>query len=211
MATRDSLSPTARPSRAPTDELGTPDEAQFGFLLAAVFAIGVAAFLAVLWLAFGPALAAVESSARWLRGHDDVVWRASLTVVLVAAVALGFIAAWARATSPNRPVRLAGGRGTMPVREVAEWLRDALEARSDVRQASVGVERHGAGVRVAARIAVTPDARIEETARGTRTIVEQVLASHVGVPLVGAPAIELRYEELRLRPRGPSEVRRTDE
>ena len=35
-----------------------------------------------------------------------------------------------------------------------------------------------------------------------RIAIEQVLAAQVGVPLAAEPVIELRYEELRLRPRG---------
>lgn len=50
-------------------------------------------------------------------------------------------------------------------------------------------------------MAVTPDARLDDTMDGARAIIERVLASQVGVTLDAAPAIELRDEELRLHPR----------
>jgi hypothetical protein len=95
----------------------------------------------------------------------------------------------------------------MPVSEVASWIRAGIEARPDVREAVARVESRGAGVRVAARVAVMPDARIEDTARGVRTIIEEILAANIGVPLAGEPTIEIRYEELRLMPRYGEEGR----
>lgn len=168
---------------------------------ALLFALIAAAVVAVAWLAPVVALDAAAAAIGWLRMHNDVTGRAALTVVVVAAAALAWVGVWARATAPRRPVRVAGGRGTIPVDEIAAWLTAQLELRDDVRDAAVSVQHRGKGVRVAARMAVTPDARLDDTTDGARTIIERVLTSQVGAPLDAAPAIELRYEELRLRPR----------
>lgn len=170
-------------------------------VLATLCATLAAVVVAVTWLAPVAALDAAAGAIGWLRLHNDVWGRAALTVVVSAAVALAWVAVWARATAPQRPVRVAGGRSTIPVDEIAAWLSAQLETRADVRDAAVSVQHAGKGVRVAARMAVTPDARLDDTTDGARAIIEQVLASQVGAPLVSAPAIELRYEELRLRPR----------
>ena len=191
---RRSAPPIPDPLRA---ALGRRREA----ILAMLFMMLAAALLAVTWVAPAAALEAADAAVGWLRVHAETPSRAAFSMVLLAAAALAWVVVWARATAPGRPVRVAGGRGTIPVREVAAWLSAALEARADVRLASVRVERHGRGVRVAARVAVTPDARLAETLQGARGIIEHVLAAQVGAPLVAAPAIELRYEELRLRPR----------
>lgn len=172
-----------------------------GALLGSVLA---AALLGLLWAAPGELLDAIARGAAWLRDHEDTAARLGASIVVVALVALSFVAAWSRATSPNRPVRLPGGRGTIAVSEVAAWLCDALEARDDIRKAAVRVERAARGVRVAARIVVTPDARLQETAGAACTIIERLVASNVGVALAEAPHIDLRYEELVLRPRRPA-------
>jgi hypothetical protein len=170
-------------------------------MLATLVAALAVAVVAVTWVAPVAALDAAAAAVGWLRMHNDAPGRATLTVVVVAAAALVWVAVWARATAPQRPVRVAGGRGTIPVDEIAAWLSAQLETRADVRDATVSVQHRGKGVRVAARMAVTPDARLDDTTNGARAIIEQVLASQVGAPLVSAPAIELRYEELRLRRR----------
>ena len=170
-------------------------------ILAALCTLAACGVVATTWLAPAAALDAVAAAIGWLRMHNDGADRAALTVVLTAAALLVWIRVWARATAPRRPVRVAGGRGTIPVDEIAAWLTAQLEERADVHDAAVSVEHRGKGVRVAARMAVTPDARLDDTTDGARAIIERVLASQVGAPLDAAPAIELRYAELRLRPR----------
>lgn len=166
-----------------------------------LFALLAAAVVAITWLAPVEALDAAAGAVGWLRMHNDVTGRTALTILVVALAALVWVGVWARATAPRRPVRVAGGRGTIPVDEIAAWLSAQLEERADIRDAAVSVQRHGKGVRVAARMAVTPDARLDDTTDGARAIIERVLQSQVGTPLDAAPAIELRYQELRLHPR----------
>jgi hypothetical protein len=203
MATSDSASPINR--SAPTlDTLPAAPGAhnvRRDVMLATLFAVLAVTVVAGTWLAPVAALDVAAAAVGWLRMHNDVPGRAALTVVVIAVAALVWVSVWARATAPQRPVRVAGGRGTIPVDEIAAWLSAQLETRADVRDATVSVQHHGKGVRVAARMAVTPDARLDDTTDGARAIIEQVLASQVGAPLVSAPAIELRYEELRLRRR----------
>lgn len=204
MATTDSASPAGRPARF-FDPLPAAPEAHSvrrDVVTATLIALVAAAIVAVTWLAPVAALDAAAEAIGWLRMRNDEAGRAALTVVVVATAALVWVAVWARATAPQRPVRVAGGRGTIPVDEIAAWLQAQLQTRADVRDATVSVEHRGKGVRVAALMAVTPDARLDDTTDGARSIIEEVLASRVGAPLVSAPAIELRYEELRLRRRG---------
>lgn len=196
------LSQPARSRARAADDLGGPVGTRRPFALAALVALLAAALLAVTWGASDAALEAVASGAAWLQARNDVAARAALSVVLVAAAALAFVVAWSRTSDPRRPVRVPGGRGTIAVDEVAAWVRDAVRERTDIRDVAIAVHSQGKGVRVAARIAVTADARLQETSRGARAAIEQVLAAQVGVPLVAEPVIELRYEELRLRPRG---------
>ena len=125
------------------------------------------------------------------------------TTLIAAAALLGYLAVWARTTAPRRAVRLAGGRGTIAVDVLAGRLRLALLERPDVREAGVRVDNlRGRGVRVAAVLAVTADARLAETAEGAAEAIERSLSAAAGVPLAEPPALELRYDELILdRPR----------
>ena len=186
-------------------------EARGAVAFATLTVLASAAVIALVWLAFAPALEATAEAATWLAGRDELVLRASITTVLIASALLVSIWAWSRATVPTRPVRVAGGRGTIAMEQIAAWVRDELETRIDIRQAGVTVVRQGKGVRVAARIAVTPDARIAETTVGANALIEQVLASQVGVRQAKPPLIEVRYEELRLRPRRFEQMQDTTE
>lgn len=192
---------TYQSSTAASSDLAMPVPVRRPFAYAALVAAAAAVLLAVTWGASDLALQGIAQGAAWLQTRNDLAARASLSVVLVATAALAFVVAWSRATDPRRPVRVPGGRGTIAVDEVAAWIRDAVEERTDVRGVSIAVQSQGKGVRVAARIAVTADARLQETSKGARAAIEQVLATQVGVPLVADPIVELRYEELRLRPR----------
>ena len=172
---------------------------------ATLFAVLADAAVVLTWTAPVPvldaAVALTAAIATWLR-HADGSERAMVTTVLAALAALRYVAVWARASSERRPVRLAGGLGTVSVDELAARLRATLLRRPDVRDAQVRVENlHRRGVRVAARIEVTPDARLTETARACAARIERAVAARAGVKLAGAPDIMLRYDELVLRPR----------
>lgn len=200
----------ARAVDDPTHDLGGPVGTRRPFLLATLVALLAAALLAVTWGASDAALQAIATGAAWLQARNDLAARAALSVVLVATAALAFVIAWSRTTDPRRPVRVPGGRGTIAVDEVAAWVHDAVRERTDISDVVIAVRSQGKGVRVAARIAVTADARLQETSRGARAAIEQVLAAQVGVPLVTEPVIELRYQELRLRPRNLEPLTHTD-
>jgi len=171
------------------------------FIVATLFAAVMLALIAVTWTASTEVLAATSAGIEWARAHDDLTAKAAFSVILAASGAIAFVIAWARTTDPDRPVRVPGGRGTIAVHELGAWLRDGIEERDDVRSADVLVQSQGKGVRVTARIAVTAAARLQDTANGARAAIEQTLATRIGVPLAAQPTIELRYEELRLRPR----------
>ena len=167
--------------------------------LAAALSAGA---VALVWAAPQPALDGASAAIEWLRDRDDTAGRTIATTVLVALAALGYVLAWARASSPRRPVRVGDDRGAIPVDELAGWLRDAVLARPDVCDAVVRVENLGRrGVRVALVLGVTPQARLAETAADTSTRVEEALRERAGLQLEEPPAIELRYEELILGPR----------
>lgn len=170
------------------------------WLAPAVFAALAAALVALLWTAPSLALDVAERAVAWLRDHDDGGGRAIATTVLAATVALAFIAAWARATAPGRPVALAGGRGRVGVSELGSHVREALLEQPHVADAAVRVENRGRrGVAVAVLLHVTPDARLEQAVEATTHCVRETLADRAGVPLAAPPAVELRYRELVLR------------
>jgi hypothetical protein len=169
--------------------------------VATLFAAVMLAGIAATWTVSTEVLATLSAGIEWARTHDDLAAKAAFSVILAASAALAFVIAWARTTDPDRPVRVPGGRGTIAVHELGAWLRDGIEERDDVRSADVQVQSQGKGVRVTARIAVTADARLQDTAHGATAAIEQTLATRIGVPLAAQPTIELRYEELRLHPR----------
>ena len=157
------------------------------------------------WLAPVAALDAAAEAVGWLRMHNDEAGRAALTVVVVAAAALVWVArVGARHRATAAPCASLADVAPSPWTRSPRGSPRSCETRADVRDATVSVEHRGKGVRVAARMAVTPDARLDDTTDGARAIIEDVLAARVGAPLVSAPAIELRYEELRLRRRDVS-------
>jgi hypothetical protein len=159
-----------------------------------------AAAIAATWAASTPALAGAASGVAWLQAQNDLRAREMLTTVLAAAAALSFVVAWARATSPRRPVRLASGRGRIAVEAVAGELRATLLERPDVVAARVEVEnRHRRGLWVSGRLDVTPSARLEETLRAATLATEELVNGRLGVALATAPRFDLRYDELDLR------------
>jgi hypothetical protein len=164
-----------------------------------VAGVGAAA-IAAAWGGSVTVLAGAASGVAWLEAHNGDQARQLLTTVIAATVALSFVAAWARATMPRRPVRLAGGRGRIAVGEIEERLRAALLAQPDVVGARVEMEnRRRHGVWVTARLDVTPDARLEETLRGATLLTEDLVLGRLGLALATVPQFDLRYDELDLK------------
>ena len=185
--------------RLPSPRIARPHPYRLPLLVALLCAAGIAAT----WLASTEVVAALVDAAAWLEAHDTVRGRAFASVALAALGGLGVVLAWGRSTSPRRPVRLADGRGTIEVDEVAGRLRAMLLERPDVRGARVAVEnRQRRGVLVAAEVDVTPDARLRETLEAAHELAELLFHERLGVRMIAAPAIELHYEELELRPAG---------
>lgn len=170
--------------------------------LATAVAFVAACAIALIWTRQPFVIESGEALIGWLRNSGDGA-RVIATTLIAAAALLGYLAVWARATAPRRAVRLADGRGTIAVDVLAGRLRLALLERPDVREAGVRVDNlRGRGVRVAAVLAVTADARLAETAEGAAAAIERSLSAAAGVPLAGPPELELRYDELILdRPR----------
>lgn len=160
----------------------------------------VAAGIAATWVASTAVLASAAAGVAWLQARNGDPARELVTTVLAAIAALSFVVAWARATVPRRPVRLAGGRGRIAVGEVEDQLRAMLIERPDVVAARVEVEnRHRRGLWVSARLDVTPDARLTETLRAATRLTEELVLERLGVALATAPRFDLRYDELDLR------------
>ena len=171
-----------------------------------VLAVLAAGAIATTWLASGAVLDAFERGGDWLAAHDGVSLRAAVTAALAALVLFVCAVAMLRAASERRAVRLAEGDASIEVGDLAEWLGDALAMRHDVREADVRVEnRLRRGVKVSAVLQVMPHARLAETTVGAHEAIEALLRSQVGVPLAGPPALQVRYQELRLRPAPPSD------
>ena len=169
-----------------------------GFRAATVFASLAALFIAFVWAAPEPALDGASEAIAWLRADDDS-GRAIATTALVALGAIGYVAAWTRATSLRRPLQVGDARGAISVDEFASWLRAAVLEQPDVREAAVRVENlHRRGVRVSLLLSVTPEARLAETVAEASSRVEHVVRDRAALELAGRPAIELRYEELVL-------------
>jgi hypothetical protein len=97
-------------------------------------------------------------------------------------------------------VRLPGESGTIAVTEIESRLDAMLRERHDVVAVETSVEnRHRRGLLVAARIAVTPDARLDETIAAAGLLAEAFAHDRLGLPLAAPPRFALRYEELDLR------------
>jgi hypothetical protein len=171
--------------------------ARRGFHAATVFASLAALLIAFVWTAPEPALDGAAKAIAWLRA--DAAGRAIATTALVALGALGYVAAWTRATSLRRPLYVDGERGAIPVDQFASWMRAALLDQPDVREVAVRVENlHRRGVRIALVLSVTPHARLAEIVAEATSRVERVVRDRAAIELAEPPAIELRYEELVL-------------
>lgn len=156
--------------------------------------------LAILWVASAPTLLAAAGAVDWLAARNGPTGRAIVTVAVVLGAALALVLRWSHATSPSRAVRLAGGRGTISVVDMAR----ALEARwleiPEVVSARAAVEnRHRRGVRVAARVAVTEHARVDEVLTGVVEATARIVTGQLGVDLATQPRVELRYRALDVR------------
>lgn len=186
-----------------TSEPPRPPRRRSAFRRPLLAAVIVAALLTILWTAPEPALDAIVDTADAARPHaTDHFIRLVTSIAAIALVGLGFVVAWGAASSPGRPVRLAGGRGTMQVGALAEQFADILCERDDIDDARVEVEnRHRRGIAVIATIEVTPDARLAEVVPAAAALIEATARYHLDVALASAPAIRVHYRELRLRPR----------
>jgi hypothetical protein len=170
--------------------------------VAAWFALSTllaASIIAATWTASTAELEGAAFVVRWLQAHNDASARAAFTTLLLATTALSFVVAWARASAPRRPVRLAGGRGTIAVAEVEQLLRDALLARPDLVDARVEVENRRRGLRVTAQLFVTRDAQLMAVIDSVTLLVDELVYDRLGASLAGAPRLDLRYDELDLR------------
>lgn len=197
--------PTPMPFAPAAPQLGALDPlVHYGWRRALVLAVRTllvaCVVLAIVWSASAPVLAATAGGVRWLSAHNDVTGRAVATVAVAFAAALALVLSWARATAPGSAVRLAGGRGTITVAAV-EWELEArwLEQPQIVAARASVENRHRRGIRVAARVAVTEDARLDEALAAVAGITERFVHGGLGVDLAAAPRIELRYRELDLR------------
>ena len=161
-----------------------------------------AALIATIWLASGPVLDGVEQAAGWSRARDDSTGRAVATVLVVGASGLVLVVAWARSSGLRRPVRVAQSRGTIPIDELERRLAAEVAGSDRVERATIRVANHGRkGVTVRAELHVASDARIAQTTLASARRVEAFMTEQLGVSLAEPPALTIRYEELRLRPR----------
>jgi hypothetical protein len=159
--------------------------------------------LAWLWTGVG---ASLESA---LLGMND--WQATLgdaqRVALSAGIGgvglLALVLAWARATTPGRPLTVVDGRTTARPSELASLLEDTLCMHHDVLSARVALENRGHGsVAVAVRIQVGVDTRLHEAVSQVRALIDDSVREGFGLDLVSAPAIDVWYDQLNLRPKG---------
>jgi len=170
------------------------------FRAATVAALLLAAGAVLVWTAPQPALDGATRTIAWLGHREDTAGRAIATTVLAALAAVGYVLAWARATSPRRAVRIGDGNGTIPVEDLAEALRGTVLEQPDVSEALVRVDNlHRRGLRVALLLDVTPQARLADTASSASARIEEALRQRSGLQLAEPPAIQLRYRELILR------------
>lgn len=161
-----------------------------------------AAVIAVTWLWSTPVLNALGGTIDLARRNDDSRGRLLATTVVGAGGALAVTVAWGLATRLTRPVRLASGRGTIAVEEIAERLRAMLIERPDVIAAEALVEnRHRAGLRVTAWLEVTPQAHLLEVTAAVSEYGELLLHERLGVPMSEPPKVHLTYRELDLTAR----------
>lgn len=161
-----------------------------------------AAVIAVTWLWSTPVLNALGGIIDLARRNDDGRGRLLATTVMGAGGALAVTVAWGLATRLTRPVRLASGRGTIAVEEIAERLRAMLIERSDIVAAEALVEnRHRSGLRVTAWLEVTPQAHLLEVTDAVSEYGELLLHERLGVPMSEPPQVHLTYRELDLTAR----------
>ena len=177
------------------------DAARRAYRAAGLFALGCLALVAVLWFAPERSLDGALRALDWLAAHNDPAGRAIATTTLAALAALGYAAAWARAASPRRAVRVADGRASIAVEQLERRLRRAALEGHGVQDAAVQIEnRHRRGVAVWLRLSVGPRTRLAEAGEGAAERVREVLEDE-GVALAGPPAVDLHYDELTLQPR----------
>jgi len=201
--------PGARDARGAPVLRTRPRERRGVLRALAVGALIVGGLVLLIWGASIEALALAGGVVAWLESRNAPAGRAVATTVVLAAAALALVAAWGRATSLRRAVRLPGGRGTIRVEEVEARLCELLAERRDVVAAEVRVQnRHRRGLRVAARLHVTADARLAETIRAATLLTEELTSGRLGVALAAPPEFDLRYEELDLRAGRAHEWRR---
>jgi len=174
-----------------------------GYRGAVLFALVLCAVVAATWLASAPILDGASRALAWAAAHNDPRGRGVFTVICVGLALLGGVVAWGRASSPRRPVRLADGRGRMAMDEIAGRLEDVILERPEIRSARVVVtNRHRRGLRVEARLGVSPETRIDATITAFEAATEALLHRDLVTPMESRPRVDVRYDELDLR-RGP--------
>ncbi len=167
---------------------------------AALLALLLAGLAAAAWLRGGALADAAAQGSTWIAEHESARSRTTAAILLGTAGALTLVIAWGRATAERRPVRLAGGRGTMPVDAVERALAGALETRDDVATAAVRVRnRHRRGLAIAVDLDVRSHARIEDALDAVDATAHELVQVRMGARLAERPDVVVRYDELDLK------------
>jgi hypothetical protein len=173
-------------------------------LLLLIFVMAVIILLA--WAAAPDSVDRLGDFAEYLDGHTDTGSKVLLTLGLLVVMLLALTLIIAELAPPQTSrvevLDVRGGTAVLSTDDIAQRVREEVEAVAHVVQAKATVQSRGKGVEVEIELHVDPESNLADTSDEACRVVQSLLSDKMSIALLRPPQIQLEYEELRLAREG---------
>ena len=176
---------------------------RLGIVIAALLLIFVMAVIILLaWAAAPETVDRLGDFVEYLDDHTDTGSKLLLTLGLLVLVLLSIALIIAELAPPQSArveiLDVRGGTALLSTDDIAQRVREEVEAMPHILQAKATVQARGRGVEVEMELHVDPDSNLAATSDEACRVVQSVLSDKMSVALLRPPRVQLQYEELRL-------------
>ena len=167
-----------------------------------IFAMAVIILLA--WAAAPDTVDKLGDFQQYLDDHTDTGSKLLLTLGLLVLILLALTLIIAELAPPQTSsvelLDVHGGTAILSTDDIAQRVREEVEAVPHVLQAKATVQARGKGVEVEIELHVAPESNLADTSDQACRVVQAMLSDRMSVALLRPPRVQLRYEELHLAP-----------
>lgn len=169
-----------------------------------IFAMAVIILLA--WAAAPETVDRLGDFQEYLDDHTDTGSKLLLTLGMLVLILLALTLIIAELAPPQTSsvelVDVHGGTAILSTDDIAQRVREEVEAVPHVLQARATVQARGKGVEVEMDLHVDPESNLADTSDQACRAVQSMLSDRMSVALLRPPRVQLHYEELRLAKTG---------